>query len=360
MGDNNAELFREKFELLKDTSPLSSFCDTNLIRAENKHIFDSSKLEDHHALIPLGALPEEANEAERNVYAIVLESFFTVCMPDFLFTAETLRFHIGEYCFTASICEVIQKGFQEAKQHEEDTVENEEEVPKPFDQTDCVLKGLSTKEKTTEPKKEYSIDTLLAFMEHPKGNPKDGENVKLAGLGTPTTRAEIIKTLFSRGYVSEEKKKLGTTSRGLFLLEQLSKHEELSKMTGAAHTTEWEQKLNDDPEQFEREIAEYVKRSVADASTRSVFQSESLGSCPLCGKSVRESKPGYGCSGYRDEPKCPFMIWKTVAGAAVTENDAKLLLLGQKTHKKKCKKKDDTPFEAAFALEGGKVVFLFQ
>lgn len=359
MGDNNAELFREKFELLKDTSPLSSFCDASLIRAENKHMFDSSKLEDHHALIPLARLPEEANEQERNVYAIVLESFFTVCMPDFLFTAKTLRFHIGEYRFTASLREVIQKGWKEAKQQEEEE-ETGEETVRPFDETGCVLSGLSTTEKTTEPKKEYSIDTLLAFMEHPKGDPKDGENVKLAGLGTPATRAEIIKTLFVRGYVAEDKKKLAATDRGLFLLEQLSKHEELSKMTSAAHTTEWEQKLNDDPERFEKEIAEYVKRSVADASARSVFQSESLGSCPLCGKPVRETRLGYGCSGYRDESRCPFIIWKTVAGAAVTEHDAKLLLLGQKTRKKKCAKKDGKPFEAAFVLEGGKVIFLFQ
>jgi hypothetical protein len=75
---------------------------------------------------------------------------------------------------------------------------------------------------------------------------------------------------------------------------------------------------------------------------------------------VRESKLGYGCSGYRDDPTCPFIIWKTIAGAAVSETDAKLLLLGQKTHKKKCRKKDGSPFEAAFALEAGKVVFTFQ
>jgi hypothetical protein len=67
----------------------------------------------------------------------------------------------------------------------------------------------------------------------------------------------------------------------------------------------------------------------------------------------------YGCSAWKDEPKCPFVIWKTVAGAAVTETDAKLLLIGRKTKPKKCKKKDGTPFEAAFALEGGKVVFRF-
>jgi DNA topoisomerase-3 len=328
-----------------------------LITAANKHIFDSSKLEDHHALIPLGRLPEGVTGNERNVYAVVLEAFFTVCMPDFVYNAKTFHFHIGRYTFTAAVREVMQRGWKEAKWQNKDDEDEEEEAEVPaFDEQGCVLAGLSVREKATEPKKEFSIDTLLAFMEHPGG----GDDVKLAGLGTPATRAEILKTLFAREYIKEEKKKLYAASRGRFLLEQLTEDEDLKKMTDVAQTTAWEQKLADNPAAFEREIVAYVINCVKGGLGRKTYQNDPLGACPLCGKPVVAGKRSYSCTGWKDTPKCEFAVWKTIAGAAVTGDDVKLMLIGQKTPVKKCKKKDGTPFEAAFALEGGKVVFRFK
>ncbi|MDR1390723.1 MAG: topoisomerase C-terminal repeat-containing protein [Treponema sp.] len=80
----------------------------------------------------------------------------------------------------------------------------------------------------------------------------------------------------------------------------------------------------------------------------------------MCGKSVAEGKLGYSCEGWKDSPKCNFTVWKTIAGAAVTADDVRTLLAGKTTALKKCKKKDGTPFGAAFALEDGKVVFKFK
>ena len=358
MGEDNVDLFREKFELLKTTYDLSIFCDPSLINADNKHIFNSAQLEDHHALIPLAAIPNEANEKERNVYGIVLKSFFTVCMPDFVFNEKSLCFHIGQYVFTAKIREVIQAGWKEACQNDSGEEDGQDQEVPQFDEKSCLLDGLKILEKKTTPKKEFAIDTLLGFMEHPR----EENETKLIGLGTPATRAEIIKTLFAREYIREEKKKLYATERGRYLLEQLSKNGELKKMTDTAQTTEWENRLTCDPKAFENEIAEYITRCVkAGVTERAVFQKASLGACPLCKKPVVETKTGYGCSGYKDAEQCRFVIWKTISGATVSPADASLLLIGQKTKPKKCKSaKDGKPFEAAFVLEGGKTVFLFK
>ena len=360
MGDNNVDLFREKFELLKGVSELSAFCDPSLINADNKHIFNSAKLEDHHALIPLNKLPESANEKERNVYSIVLESFFVVCMPDFIFNEKSLRFHVGEYVFTSRIREVLQYGWKKAHQNNLVQKDDEEEDNvmelKHFDETNCSISALQIQQKKTQAKKEFAIDTLLAFMEHPR---EEGES-KLAGLGTPATRAEIIKKLFAAEYVKEEKKKLYATDRGRFLLAELSKNEHLAKMADVSQTTEWEEKLSQNPIAFEKEIVEYVTQCVKESSGHSTFQSKPLGACPLCKKPVYETKLAYGCSGYKDDPRCNFAIWKTIAGAAVTVNDAQLLLIGQKTKVKKCKSKAGKEFEAAFALKGGEIEFLFK
>ena len=356
MGDNNVDLFREKFDLLKEYSALSTFSDPNLINAGNKHIFNSAQLEDHHALIPLGRIPASANEKERNVYSLVLASFFTVCMPDYIYNEKNIRFLINNYAFLAKVREVIQHGWTETAIRGEDEDEEEQEVA-PFNYSNCKLSSLRILNKKTQPKKEFSIDTLLAFMERPQG---DESGRKLSGLGTPATRAEIIKTLFNRDYLSEEKKKLYVTDRGQFLLKQLSKSESLKKMADVSQTTEWEERLLQDPKAFEKEIAQFVTECVKSGGDRATFREKPLGPCPLCKKPVYETKLGYGCTGYKDEPKCPFVIWKTIAGASVSPNDASLLLIGQKTKFKKCKGKGGKAFEAAFVLKGGKVEFLFK
>ncbi|MBR4598829.1 MAG: hypothetical protein IKO39_02100, partial [Treponema sp.] len=68
LGDDNVELFKAKFELLKNSYPKSAQgCAPENITAENKRIFNSAKLTDHHALIPLSPLSTEANESEKKV-----------------------------------------------------------------------------------------------------------------------------------------------------------------------------------------------------------------------------------------------------------------------------------------------------
>jgi DNA topoisomerase-3 len=344
---------------LKSSYNPVSLCDPALISSNNKHIFNSTQLEDHHALIPLAVIPEAASEKERKVYAIVLESFFTVCMPDFIYNEKSLRFHIGEYVFTAKIREVLQKGWKEAIKEEVEQAEDVEQEITSFDEQHCSVTAVTVREKKTEPKKELAIDTLLAFMEHPKGETESGET-KLAGLGTPATRADIIQKLFVREYVTEEKRKLYASGRGRFLLEQLARNEHLQKLADVSNTTSWEQRLTDDPETFVCDIQGFVTQCVKAGSGRAVYQQEPLGKCPLCGKPVVETKMAYGCSGYKDEPKCSFAIWKTIAGAAVSTVEASLLLTGQKTKLKKCKNKEGKAFEASFVLEGGKVVFQFK
>ena len=357
MGDNNVELFMEKFELLKDESPLSTFCDVSLISSSNEHIFNSVQLEDHHALIPLARLPDNVSEKEFNVFFLVLNSFFTVCMPDYVYNEKSLRFHVLEYFFTSTVHEVIQPGWKVAKNNDSDTEENIDEVPQ-FNEMGCFITDLSINDKKTTPKKEYALDTLLSFIEHPKGD----SETRLAGLGTPATRAEIIKTLFNREYIVENKKKLFVTERGKFLLHHMLHNEHLKKLCDVSNTTVWEQKLNDNPVSFLKEISVFIAESIQSfsASSPASFQKKPLGKCPLCGKPVFESNKGYSCSGYKDDPKCSFVIWKSISGASVSANDCSLLLMGQKTSVKKCKSKDGKPFEASFALEGGKVVFKFK
>jgi DNA topoisomerase-3 len=318
--------FREKYRLLSSRYPgYAQYCDESLIAPENRNIFISSALEDHHALIPLAPLPDSASVQERNVFEIVLRSFFTVCMPDYIYNKKLLVFHAGEYGFRSTINEIIQKGFKAALKEEPEEGKEEQEV-EAFNEKSCVIKKLEILNRKTSPQKEFSQDTLLAFME----NPRNKEEVKLAGLGTPATRAGIIRNLFDRGYIREEKKKLYATGKGLFLLKQLQKDEKLRRITDAGETTAWEIQLREHPGEFKKSVIEYLRACIKPGE-RERYVKEAPGLCPLCGKPVAEGKKNYYCTGYKEDPPCAFPVWKEVAGAGVSVTDLKLPVSGKPT-----------------------------
>ena len=78
--------------------------------------------------------------------------------------------------------------------------------------------------------------------------------------------------------------------------------------------------------------------------------------CPVCGKPMRTTKLGYGCTGY---PNCRFLIGE-VAHKKLTEKQVKdLLTKGQTGLIKGFKKKDGNKFDAMLKLENGKIAFAF-
>jgi DNA topoisomerase-3 len=356
MGDRNVDLFKEKFRLLSAKYPgYARYGDESLMTLENRNIFNSSALEDHHALIPLSPLPGNASAREKNIFDIVLRSFFTVCMPDYVCNKKQMVFHIGEYTFKAAVSEVIQKGYRAAPGGEPEGDGEEAQEVESFDEKSCTIQKLEILNGKTSPPKEFSQDTLLAFME----NPRNKEEEKLAGLGTPATRSGIIKSLFDRGYIREDKKKLHATGKGLFLLRQLLGDEQLRRIADAGETTAWEQQLRENPGAFKKSVVEYL-RSCIKQGERETFTREEAGRCPLCGNPLREGKNNYYCTGYKQIPPCRFSLRKKIAGARISLEDIQLLISGRPTGIKKCTSKNGKRFPAVFVLEkDGKPVFRF-
>lgn len=341
MGDDNVDLFIKKFELLKSQySGLSGLCDTNLIKQENKHIFNSENLEAHHALIPLKNISDEATEEERNVFNIVVENFFKVCMPDYIYNEKTIFFYVDKYIFKAIIKETTQEGFHatEKDRRKITAIEKDEmQEVSSFNENECFIKQLQKLSKQTTSPKEYSIDSLLTFMEKPKGDNQE----KLLGLGTPATRAEIISNLFQKQYIVEEKKKLYATQKAIWLLTQISKDNELAKIANVNQTTIWENELAQNPEAFEKHIVEYITLCMK-PEIKDVYEKESPGNCPLCKSKIKETKINFRCS----SENCDFAIWKNTFGTTLNFEDAKAILENKKTGLKNCKNKEGKTYKA--------------
>lgn len=72
--------------------------------------------------------------------------------------------------------------------------------------------------------------------------------------------------------------------------------------------------------------------------------SEFLGKCPRCGGDVIEGRKGYGCSNWREQDgKCPFVIWKVIAGKTLSRKTVEDLL-----------RKGETRLLKGFTSKGGK------
>lgn len=235
---------------------------------KSKKVFDSSKVTDHHAIIPTGVPAQNLTDMERNVYDLVARTFIAVFYPDCKFLSTTVMGRVEDVDFKATGKQITEQGwrviFAKDRQTEEDLKNAEEEKTLPvFVKGESGPHSPSLMEKWTTPPKLYTEATLLRAMET-AGKFVDNEELRDAlkenGIGRPSTRAAIIETLFKRRYIRKERKSIVPTPTGMELIGLI--HEELLK--SAELTGIWEKKLREiekkkyDARQFLDELKQMV------------------------------------------------------------------------------------------------------
>ena len=233
------------------------------IDASNKRIFNDSKLEAHHAIIPLEKLPVGASGDEENIYNLILERFMLAFAPVHVYEKQTAKLSVGNYQFKVEGHKVIDEGWQKFRRFtrllkEKDADSEEVQILDSIDWNNLTLGSVDSVQKSTKPPKHFNEASILAFMENPKG---ESEDKKLAGLGTPATRHTFIPKLLRLNYIEIEKKNIQITKNGEKLL-YLVKETPLSAIADVSETTRWEEKLSQNPSEFENEIKEFVRSSI--------------------------------------------------------------------------------------------------
>ena len=325
-----------------------------------KRIFDTSKVTDHHAIIPTGVPAVNLTDMERNVYDLIARRFIAAFWPDCKFSTTTVLGKVEDVEFKVSGKEILSPGWRTVYARE-DTATAEDDSRKGDDERTlpAFVKGESgpheptLSEKTTTPPKYYTEATLLRAMET-AGKFVEDETLRAAlkenGIGRPSSRANIIETLFKRRYIRRERKNLVATQTGIELIDTI--HEELLKsceLTGI-----WEKKLRDiehrryDASLFINELKTQITEIVNDVlrdnsnrrittttdddlkkkrATRSAPKKKAPASaagktrtaarkteagqtpddsiigtkCPLCGKgTIIKGKTAYGCSNWKN------------------------------------------------------------
>lgn len=238
---------------------------------KSKKVFDSSKVTDHHAIIPTGVAPQSLSPDEQCVYDEVCRHFIAVFYPDCVFSQTTVMGDVNSVAFKTGGKQVLEPGWRtvikpaksdgEEKKDEEN--KNEERILPVFTVGERGPHKPQLTEKKTTPPKPYTEATLLRAMETAGKNIEDEslrEAMKENGIGRPSTRAAIIETLFKRRYIRKERKSLEPTPTGIELVGLI--HEDLLK--SAELTGIWEKKLREieqhkyDAGQFINELKQMV------------------------------------------------------------------------------------------------------
>ncbi len=250
-------------QLVKDLATISPTL------PKSKKVFDTSKVTDHHAIIPTGVPPQGLTDMEAHVYDLIAMRFISVFYPDCKFSTTTVEGKVEDIDFKVSGKEILEPGWrvvynkEEKPQDDEEKKGDEERTLPSFTKGETGAHIPTLTEKQTTPPKYYTEATLLRAMET-AGKFVDDDELRAAlkenGIGRPSSRAGIIETLFKRHYIRRVRKNLEATATGIELIDTI--HEELLKsceLTGI-----WEKKLRDiehhkyDASQFVQELKEQI------------------------------------------------------------------------------------------------------
>ena len=257
---------------------------------KSKRVFDTSKVTDHHAIIPTGVPPHNLSDAEQRVFDMVARRFIAVFYPDCKFATTTVLGKVEDIEFKVTGKTILDPGWRvvmpsanttqkEADTNLEGTKQDEEKQLPLFVKGESGPHQPTLTEKMTTPPKHYTEASLLRAMET-AGKFVEDEKLRTAmkenGIGRPSSRAGIIETLFKRHYIRREKKNLVATPTGIELIDII--HEDLLKspeLTGI-----WEKRLRDiernggSPEEFinglKEQVTQIVHQVLSDNSNRHV------------------------------------------------------------------------------------------
>lgn len=293
-------------------------------------ITDSSKVTDHHAIIPTAEIARtdlsELPSGEKDVLTLIAARVLSATAQAHRFEAVTAVLDCKGYSFTAKGKTVLQAGWKDVERlyrmglkqsKQEDDENTDASLPMLKEGQIFETVSASVREGKTSPPKHYTEDSLLAAMET-AGAEDMPEDAERKGLGTPATRAATLEKLVSAGFVQRKKKQLIPTEKGTNLILVLP-----DNIKSPMLTAEWESMLK----QVERGelAADSFMGQIADMSQTLVKEHtapeerfaglfpdakgngrEGVGACPRCGGTVYEGKKGFFC----DNRDCAFALWK--------------------------------------------------
>lgn len=212
---------------------------------KSSSVFNTKKVTDHHAIIPTG-VETVLGELAQKVYDSIVRRFVAAFYPDCQVSNTSVVGCVAKFRFKATGKEILEEGWRVVFQNPKDLkVAQTAEPPLPaFEKGESGSHTPSLAQKETKAPKNFTEASLLRAMETAGKEVEDDalrELMKANGIGRPSTRANIIETLFKRRYVVRKKKLILPTQMGIHLIETIqNKLLKSPELTG-----QWEKQLKE-------------------------------------------------------------------------------------------------------------------
>ena len=271
---------------------------------------------DHPPIHPTGVATEEQLGENWKLYELVVRRFLATLSPDAEWATMRIGMDATVQNYVATGSRLTEAGwrtiypYSEAKDSILPVVKKGEKLK---------IQDLNLEEKQTQPPPRYSQSKLIQVMEE-------------LGLGTKSTRHEVIQKLISRKYI--EGNPLRPTLVGKAVTESLEAH--ASTITRPDMTQKLEQAMEaikvrnksrdgvvDDSRKMLHQVFDELEPNEAVIGQEIMGQTDeelTIGPCPVCGKDLRIRRKGgsqfIGCNGYPD-CTCNISLPGTMWGSAV-------------------------------------------
>ena len=356
------DVFEEIPSRIKQLSKYDKFKDVSedLSDAElNRKSVNDSKVTDHHALLPTEIIPKDLSGDEKEIYEMVakrmLEAFSGKCVKE----QTKVMMSIGDLKFTLTGSSIKIMGWRKigamldmAKTDEEDT--EEPNLPEFYVDETLPVKKITSEEKQTRPNPLHTEASLLAAMETAGKEIEDvelRESIKDSGIGTPATRANIIETLLTRGYIERKKKQLLPTEKGMAVYEAVKD----MLIANVELTGNWEKQLGEiekgsiNYEEFMEGIKDFTKNTIGEIMAVKIsVDVASPHVCPKCQTGRLKLMPKLAkCN----NPECDFIMFRNMAGKVLSDKQFEdILKKGKSALIKGFKSKAGKSFDAHVIL----------
>jgi len=321
---------------------------------KSSKVFNDKKVTDHHAIIPTG-VQINLQYNQQQIYDIIVRRFIAVFYKDCIVANTTVNGKADIVKFKTTGKEVLEKGWRVVFDTLTRSIKNNSNEKIELGILPTFVKGEkgihqpSFLEKETKAPKYYTEATLLRAMETAGKQIDDDEMRELMkenGIGRPSTRANIIETLFKRKYIIRKKKNILPTATGIQLIDTIQN----DLLKSAELTGQWEKQLkkiekgNYNAGTFIRNMKKMVDHLVYEVRTEKsqakisytatvekditkTKKSKSITTqkCPKCKKGgILKGKNSYGCSAYKNG--CDFRLPFSFMNKKISENQLLRLL----------------------------------
>lgn len=299
--------FKKIISLLSSQGHYSKLCRNLLSKSPLKPNNGKKTDPAHPAIYPTGINPGEMESREGRLYDLIVRRFLATFAENAVRESSTILIEVNSELFVARGVVTKTRGWHEY--YGPHVMLEEKELPKVKINDPVEVRKISMLDKETQPPKRFTEASIIKELE--KRN-----------LGTKSTRASIVDTLFQRGYV--DGKSITATDLGIRTIEALEKH--APKIIDEQLTRHFEMEMDEIQEDRKKpdEVLSEAKHALteiirdfrkeekeigqellaAHKETRAALTT--LGLCPVCKQKdlqIRKGKFGFfaACSGY---PEC--------------------------------------------------------